>query len=157
MGKVKDQIQAVVEPIIDGLGYGLFDIDYVKEGKDWFLRIYADKPGGITLEDIVDITEHVSEALDNLDPDPIPHAYMLEVSSPGAERPLKTPEAVQAAIGEWVHLTFYQQLAGSDFIEGRLLAVDEASYRIEIKEKTRRKEVTIDKDKVSLIRLAIEF
>lgn len=158
MAKVTDQMQEIVEPIIENLGFKLFDIEFVKEGKSWFLRIYVDKPGGgIAIEDCVLVSEHISEAVDQLETDPIPQAYYLEVSSPGAERPLKNEEDIQAAIGEWVFLSFYQAVDGQKNIQGRLKSVDDDQYVIEAKDKTRTVTVSVDKTNVSLIRLAIEF
>lgn len=158
MAKVTDQMQEIVQPIIEDLGFILFNIEFVKEGKSWFLRIYVDKPGGgIAIEDCVLVSEHISEAVDQLDNDPIPQAYYLEVSSPGAERPLKNEEDVQASIGEWVFLSFYQAIDGQKNIQGRLKSVDEEVYVIETKDKTRRIDVEVEKSNVSLIRLAIEF
>jgi ribosome maturation factor RimP len=158
MAKVTDQMEEIVKPVIEELGFKLFDIEFVKEGKSWFLRIYVDRPGGgITIEDCVLVSEHISETVDQLETDPIPQAYYLEVSSPGAERPLKDAADVQAAIGEWVFLSFYQAVDGQKNIQGRLKAVEADEYVIETKDKTRLKEVSVSKTNVSLIRLAIEF
>lgn len=158
MAKVTDQMQEIVQPIIEDLGFILFDIEFVKEGKSWFLRIYVDKPGGgIAIEDCVTVSEHISEAVDQLETDPIPQAYYLEVSSPGAERPLKNDDDVQAAIGEWVFLSFYQAIDGQKNIQGRLLSVSDDAYEVETKDKTRKVAVTVERSNVSLIRLAIEF
>ena len=117
-----------------------------------------DKPGGgIAIEDCVTVSEHISEAVDQLETDPIPQAYYLEVSSPGAERPLKNDDDMQAAIGEWVFLSFYQAIDGQKNIQGRLLSVSDDAYEVETKDKTRKVAVTVEKSNVSLIRLAIEF
>ncbi|HRL00211.1 MAG TPA: ribosome maturation factor RimP, partial [Trichococcus flocculiformis] len=98
MSRVVDEVRVVVQPIVDEQNLELVDMEFLKEGKNWFLRIYIDKPGGIDIEECALISEKVSEALDAIDPDPIPQAYFLEVSSPGAERPLKTEADMQNAI-----------------------------------------------------------
>ena len=85
-------VEDIVRPIADEKGFRVVDIEYVKEGKNWFLRIYIDKPGGVDLNDCAMFNELVSEQMDAIEPDPIPYAYYLEVSSPGAERPLKTED-----------------------------------------------------------------
>lgn len=159
MAKITDQVTSIVAPVIENLGFELFDIEYVKEGKSKFLRIYIDKPGGIAIEECVLASEHVSEALDKTEPDPIPEAYYLEVSSPGAERPLKTEDAISKALetGEWVHLNFYAAVEGEKFAEGRLIDVTDNEYVLQLKNKTRRIEKSFEKSNVSLIRLAIEF
>ncbi|MCZ0716769.1 ribosome maturation factor RimP [Aerococcus kribbianus] len=159
MAKITDQVSKLAQPILADLGFELYDVEYVKEGKAWFLRVYIDKPeeGGISLDDCVLASEHLSQAIDQEGDDFIKGTYYLEVSSPGAERPLKTEEQVNQAIGEWVYASFYQAIDGEKDIQGRLLANEEDHYIIEKKVKTRRQEVSVPKDKVSLLRLAIEF
>ena len=104
MAKVVDVVRELIESELQAQGYELFDLTFSKEGKEWYLRIYIDKPGGVTLDDCVDASEAISAIVDQAEPDPIPQAYYLEVSSPGAERPLKTEADIQKAIGQWVHL-----------------------------------------------------
>lgn len=157
MAKIVEQIKPLIEPTLTELGYTLYDIEYVKEGKPWYLRIYIDKPGGVTLEDCVSASEHVSEVIDETADSIIKGAYYLEVSSPGAERPLKTAADVEAAIGKWVYASFYQSIDGEKDIQGRLLEANDDYYVIEKKVKTRRQSVEIPKSQVSLIRLAIEL
>ena len=94
MSVVLDRVTPIVEQIVEAQGCQLVDIEYVKEGRSWFLRVYADKIGRIDIEDCVSLSEKISEELDQITPDPFPEAYFLEVSSPGAERPLKTEEAI---------------------------------------------------------------
>lgn len=159
MVKIVDQVKNIISPVITDLGFELFDLEFVKEGKSKYLRIYIDKPGGITIEECVLASENISEALDQTEPDPIPEAYYLEVSSPGAERPLKTAEAVIEALNtnEWVHLSFYAAVDGEKSAEGRLMEITETDYVLEVKNKTRRLMKKFAKSNVSLIRLAIEF
>ena len=103
MSTIIDKVTPIVEEIVNDLHAKLVDIEYVKEGKSWFLRVYADKENGIDLDDCALISEQLSLALDQLDPDPFPSAYYLEVSSPGVERPLKTQEDMLAAIDQYIH------------------------------------------------------
>ena len=132
-------------------------MEYLKEGKNWFLRIYIDKPGGIDIEECALISEKVSEALDAIDPDPIPQAYFLEVSSPGAERPLKTEADMQNAIGKYVHLSFYQAIDGEKFYEGTLKELNDESVVLTIRIKTRTKDIEIERKQIANARLAIQF
>lgn len=157
MSKVVDTISALTTSVIEAEGFELVDLEFVKEGKNWFLRFYLDKPGGIDLDDCAFMSEKFSELLDAQDPDPIPQAYFLEVSSPGAERPLKTEKDLQAAIGEYVHLSFYQQVEGEKFLEGFLQEVTTEAVTLEIKVKTRTKSVTIARENLAKARLAIQF
>ena len=139
MSRVVDEVRVVVQPIVDEQNLELVDMEFLKEGKNWFLRIYIDKPGGIDIEECALISEKVSEALDAIDPDPIPQAYFLEVSSPGAERPLKTEADMQNAIGKYVHLSFYQAIDGEKFYEGTLKEVNDDSVVLTIRIKTEQK------------------
>lgn len=87
MSKITDIVTELVQPILVDLHLELVDIEYVKEGKNWFLRLFIDKDTGVDIEECGLVSERLSEKLDEIDP--IPHNYFLEVSSPGAERPLK--------------------------------------------------------------------
>lgn len=89
MENVVDIVSALAEPIVETHHFELVDVEFVHEGKSWYLRLYIDKPGGITIDECALVSDELSEKLDDIDPDPIPQAYFLEVSSPGAERPLK--------------------------------------------------------------------
>ncbi len=157
MSSIVDKVKPVVEPIIEAADCYLVDIEYVKEGPNWYLRVYADKAGGIDISDCAEISEQISVALDQIHPDPFPKAYFLEVSSPGAERPLKTEQDIQNAIGEYVHLDYYVPQYGEKFHEGVLLEVTDELYRIETRIKTRTKELELKRSDVSNIRLAIKF
>ncbi len=157
MSRVVDEVRVVVQPIVDEQNLELVDMEFLKEGKNWFLRIYIDKPGGIDIEECALISEKVSEALDAIDPDPIPQAYFLEVSSPGAERPLKTEADIQNAIGKYVHLSFYQAIDGEKFYEGTLKEVNDDSVVLTIRIKTRTKDIEIERKQIANARLAIQF
>ncbi|MEG0277396.1 MAG: ribosome maturation factor RimP, partial [Coprobacillus sp.] len=133
----------------------LFDIEYVKEGNDNFLRIYLDKPGGIDLNMIVDASKEISEILDKVDP--IEDEYFLEVSSPGAERPLKNEEQLKDAVGEYVRIELIDPKAGMDALEGTLIKFEDNVAIIEYMDKTRKKEFAIDYENIRLARLAIKF
>ncbi len=98
MSSIVETVKELVTPILTEKKFELVDTEFVKEGKSWFLRVYIDKVGGIDIEECAYVSEKLSEALDNLEPDPIPQAYFLEVSSPGAERPLKKESDYQQAL-----------------------------------------------------------
>jgi len=157
VSRVVDEVRVVVQPIVDEQNLELVDMEFLKEGKNWFLRIYIDKPGGIDIEECALISEKVSEALDAIDPDPIPQAYFLEVSSPGAERPLKTEADMQNAIGKYVHLSFYQAIDGEKFYEGTLKEIKDESVVLTIRIKTRTKDIEIERKQIANARLAIQF
>ncbi len=155
MSKVTEVVEEIATPIFQELGLELVEIEYLKEGKSWFLRVYIDKDNGVDIEDCGLVSEKLSEKLDELDP--IPHNYFLEVSSPGAERPLKKDKDFQKAIGKNVFIKTYEPIDGEKSFEGKLLEFDGQHLKIEIKIKTRKKIMEIPYEKVATARLAITF
>lgn len=147
----------IADPIAREEGFRVIDVEYVKEGKNWFLRIYIDKPGGVDLKDCAKFNELVSKRLDAMDPDPIPYAYYLEVSSPGAERPLKTDEDLELAVGRYIHISLYEPVQRENVYEGTLKEIDDEKLVLDVKENNKEKEVEILRSNVSKARLAIEF
>lgn len=157
MSAILDKVKPIIETIVTEMGCTLVDVEYLKEGKNWFLRVYADKEGGIDLDDCAAISEQLSEAFDQIHPDPFPDAYFLEVSSPGAERPLKTEADILASIGEYVHFDYYFPQHGEKQHEGTLLEVSNEHYLLEVRIKTATRKLEIEKKAVSKARLAIKF
>jgi ribosome maturation factor RimP len=148
---IKSVIEDMLKDFIEQNGFELVDIEYVKEGSNWFLRVYADKEGGIDIDDCGRISEYLSVQLD--EKDPIADAYFLEVSSPGAERPLKKTQDYYKAVNSHVFVTTYEQIEDSKEFEGLLVSFDEQDLIIEIG----KKKVTIPFTKVASARLAIVF
>ncbi len=157
LSKVTETVTEVVSPILKEHSFSLFDVEYVKENKNWYLRVYIDKPGGVTIDDCVLVSDALSEQLDKMDPDPIPEQYYLEVSSPGAERPLRNDKELSAALGEYIHVSLYQNLDGQKVFEGDLDSVNDDQLTLKVNQKGRFKEVTIPKKLVAKARLAIKF
>ncbi|MBO0959112.1 ribosome maturation factor RimP [Neobacillus sp. MM2021_6] len=155
MSKVTEVVEELATPLFQELGLELVDIEYVKEGKNWFLRVYIDKDTGVDIEDCGLVSERLSEKLDEIDP--IPHNYFLEVSSPGAERPLKKEKDFEKAIGKNVFIKTYEPINGEKSFEGTLLEFDGQLVKIEIKIKTRKKIIDIPFEKVANARLAVIF
>lgn len=153
--KVTDIVEGLVTPILDDLQLELVDVEYVKEGKDWFLRVFIDSETGIDIEQCGTVSNLLSEKLDELDP--IDHLYFLEVSSPGAERPLKKPQDFEKSIGKQVFVKTYEPIDGEKQFEGELTAFDGDSVTITYLIKTRKKIVTIPYQKVASARLAVTF
>ncbi|MCH3922605.1 MULTISPECIES: ribosome maturation factor RimP [Limosilactobacillus] len=157
MSTVVETVKGLVEPILAEHDFYLYDIEFVKEGKSWYLRVYIDKDGGITLEDCATVSDQLSEALDNVEPDPIPQAYFLEVSSPGAERPLKNEQDYQRAVNDYIHVSLYQQIDGKKVYEGTLTKLSDKELTLDYMDKTRHRQVVIDRSKIAQARLAIKF
>ena len=158
MSKVIDLVRPVVETIIDEHGDMLVDMEYVKEKGQNYLRIYVDRqPNGIDIDEIAALSELVSEKLDTIDPDPLPDPYVLELSSPGAERPIKTEADWERALNDYVHIGLYQKIEDKKVYEGTLKSCNNDEIVLEVKDKTRRKKLTIPRKLIAKIRFAIEF
>ena len=117
-------------PILERLGFELWDVEYVKEGKEHYLRAYIDKEGGITINDCVAVSREMNEILDR--EDYIPEEYIFEVSSPGLDRPLKKDRDFSRSIGKRVEIHTYRALDGQKDFSGELVSYD--ADRITIKE-----------------------
>ena len=143
------QIQDIkneVNSFLKTIGYELYDLEIVREEKDKILRIYIDKPEGITMDDVVSVTRQINPFIDELDP--IEDEYMMEVSSPGAERELRNQEAIKHALNRLVHVETFTQT-----FDGDLVAFDGDTLTLLIKNK----QVKVNYIDVNLIRLAIDF
>lgn len=157
MSNVVETVKQVVKPILEKQSFSLFDVEFVKENKSWYLRVYIDKKGGVTIDDCVLVSDELGEKLDEMDPDPIPQQYFLEVSSPGAERPLRNDDELSQAVDEYVHVSLYQNLNGQKTYEGYLRAVDKDSLTLQNDQWGKQDTVIIPKKLVAKSRLAIKF
>jgi ribosome maturation factor RimP len=149
--QLKTIIEQMLHTFLNENGIELVDVEYVKEGSNWFLRVFVDKEGGIDIDDCGRVSEFLSVKLDETDP--ISGAYFLEVSSPGAERPLKKPDDYLKAVDKQVCVTTYEPFEGLKEFEGKLISYDELSLVVQIG----KKKYTLPTDKVSSARLAIVF
>ncbi len=156
MNKVTSIIEELVTPITEELGLELIDVEFVKEGRDYFLRVYVDTPeGGIDIEQCVQVSERLSLVLD--EKDPIEQNYFLEVSSPGAERPLKKDADFEKAIGKYIYVKTYEAIKDMKEFLGYLTAYNEEGLTMEVRVKTRKVNVQIEKEKIAKARYAIDF
>ncbi|GAA5415142.1 ribosome maturation factor RimP [Paraliobacillus ryukyuensis] len=153
--KVTEQTAEIVQPILDEMKLELVDIEFEKEGKNWFLRVFIDKPGGVDIEECGQVSEQLSEKLDQDDPVTVP--YYLEVSSPGAERPLKKPQDFHDHIGNTIFVSLYEPMEGTKTFEGKLIRFNGETVAMEIMIKTRKKEIEIPYQKIAKARLAVTF
>lgn len=157
LSTIVETVKNLIDPLANEHGYQLVNVEYEKEGKNWFLRLFIDKEGGVDLEDCSFFSEKVSEKLDSQDPDPIPFAYYLEVSSPGAERPIKNELDWVRAEEEYIHVTLHQAVDGNSMYEGTLEELNEDEIILSYRDKTRTKKVTINRENVATARFAIQF
>lgn len=154
--EVEALITAMVEPILQDTDMTLVDVEYVRE-KDWYLRIYIDKPGGVEIDDCQFVSEKLTAELD--DKDPIPDKYFLEVSSPGIDRPLKKDKDFEAAYGTKVDIMFYAPWEGMKNLTGVLVSHDDEAVMLKkiIKGKKFKNPDRIERKLIANIRPHIDF
>ena len=126
----ENKTEELILPILDRMGFELVDVEYVKEGQDFYLRAYIDKPGGITINDCVDVSREMNELLDQYDY--ISDPYIFEVSSPGLGRPLKKDKDLDRSIGKDVDIHTYKAIDKQKDFTGTLKSYDKDSIVIEI-------------------------
>lgn len=129
----KNRVEELLAPILSSEGFELVDIDYKKEGGTFFLRVFIDKEGGVTLDDCALVNEELGAVLDI--EDTIPNEYTLEVSSPGVERPLKKPDDYRRFVGKRANIRLYKQLGGKKEIVGIIKGVEDSRVSL-IEDKT---------------------
>ena len=152
MSKVTDIVSELVTPILTEMGLELVDIEYKKEGSNWFLRVFIDnEAGSIDIDDCSLVSEQLSQKLDEVDP--IPTAYFLEVSSPGAERPLRNEKDFRKAVGKHVHIVTKEPIEGADVIEGELISFEDGKLTVKEAKKT----YVISLEQIDTARMAIVF
>lgn len=138
-------------PIVQENGVEIYDVEYVKEGSEYYLRAYIDKPEGVSINDCENVSRALSDALDEADF--IPDAYILEVSSPGLGRTLKKDRHLEKSIGLEVEIKLYKPVNGSKEYAGILESFDESSITISAEEE----EHTFPRSEIAVIRLTIDF
>ncbi len=144
--------EELVMPIIEENNFELVDVEYVKEAGNFYLRVYVDKEGGITINDCELVSRALSDLLDEYDF--IPDAYILEVSSPGLGRPLKKEKDFARSIGKEVEIKLYQQINKQKEYRGFLVSYDKESIVLELEDQ---ENIEIPRSNLALIRLAFDF
>lgn len=149
MSKITDLVTALAEPVCTENGCTLWDVEYVREAGQWYLRVYIDKDGGVAISDC----EAVSRALDPIldEKDPIPDSYIFEVSSAGAERQLKRPSDFARFMGSFVEVKLYRPKDGCKEFTGNLTGYDAGNVTIE----QAGKQITFEKSEIAVVRLRI--
>ncbi|MCI9118035.1 MAG: ribosome maturation factor RimP [Flavonifractor sp.] len=151
MAKVTDLTAALAEPIVQEQGCSLWDVEYVREAGQWFLRVYIDKEGGVSIQDCEAVSRPLSDALDEADP--IEGSYVLEVSSAGADRPLKRPEHFRQFLGAQVEVRLYRALEGRKEYVGILAGYEAGDVTLQTEMGTQ----TFLKQDVAQVRLYVTF
>ena len=148
--EIEERTESLVLPIIESAGLELWDVEYVKEGSDYYLRVYIDKSGGVNIDDCVLITRALNEKLDA--DDFIEDAYILEVSSPGLTRKLKKDKEFEKSIGKLIRVKLYKAEEGSKEHVGRLKEFAPDKLTIEVDEA----DISLSRDNISSVRLEYE-
>nr|WP_317322961.1 ribosome maturation factor RimP [uncultured Flavonifractor sp.] len=151
MAKVTELVSALAAPLVEEAGCTLWDVEYVREAGQWFLRVYIDKEEGVSINDCEAVSRPLSDALDEADP--IEGSYVLEVSSAGADRPLKKPEHFAAFQGAEVEVRLYRAVDGRKDHVGTLSGYENGDVTIETAEGPR----TFVKKDVAQTRLYVRF
>ena len=149
--KIADQVAAFAQPIVEAQGCSLWDVEYVREGSDYILRLCIDKEGGVDISDCEAISRAVDPILDERDP--IPGSYQFEVCSAGLERALKRPQDFQRFLGSPVTVKLYRPRNGLKEIPAILRDYQEGKITVEAGKET----ITFEKSQVALVRLRVEF
>lgn len=144
-------VSEIAEPIVKEIGVELYDVEYVKEGGTWYLRIYIDAEGGVDIEQCEAVSRALDPALDAADP--IKEAYYLEVSSVGLDRPLKKEKDFHYFMGEMIEVKLYKAYEGQKEFVGRLVDFAEGSFTIE----NDKGNITFTQKEAALVRPHIEF
>ncbi len=151
MSKITELVTDLARPVVEENGCSLWDVEYLEEAGSWYLRLYIDKEGGVSIDDCEAVSRAVDPLLDEADP--IPDAYTFEVSSAGADRPLKKPEHFAAFLGAQVDVKFYQAWNGQKSCTGTLVGYDGGDVILDLDGA----QVTLSKKDVAAVRLHLSF
>ena len=149
--KITQQVWEFSEPVVQAHGCSLWDVEYIREGGEWFLRLYIDKEGGVNISDCEAISRAIDPILD--EKDPIPDSYSFEVCSAGLERALKRPEDFARFLGSPVTVKLYRPVNGLKEIPAVLRGYEDGRVTVDTGKET----VTFEKSQVALVRLRVEF
>lgn len=130
MASIEEKVEVLVKPKIEELGFKLYDVEYAKEGKDFFLRIYIDSEKGIDLTDCEKVTVSINDILDKADY--IKSEYFLEVSSPGIERILRKDSHLEESLGLDVEIKLFKPINKEKTLAGKLIKFDKEKIYIQI-------------------------
>lgn len=149
--KVTELVAEFSKPIVEGLGCSLWDVEYVREGADYFLRLYIDKEGGVDINDCEAVSRAVDPILD--EKDPIAESYHFEVCSAGLERALKRPADFARFMDSPITVKLYRPYNGLKELPGILRGYEDGRVTVEMGKET----VTFEKSQVALVRLRVTF
>ena len=149
--KITELVAGFAKPIVEAHGCELWDVEYVREGSEYYLRLYLDKEGGVDIDDCEAVSRAIDPILD--EKDPIAESYHFEVCSAGLERPLKRPSDFARFLGSPVTVKLYRPRNGLKEIPCVLLGYEDGRVTVEAGKET----ITFEKSEVALVRLRVEF
>jgi len=147
MAKVEESVWKYIEPKVNELGYEIYDVEYLKEGTSWYLRIYIDKEEGISINDCEIVSREIDGLIDELNPIKTP--YSLEVSSPGVERTLRRDEHFNKYLNEEVEVSLFKPLNGEKKVKGILIGFNENELKLD--------NLTIERKDISVVKTVYNF
>ena len=149
--KITEQVASFSRPVVEEKGCSLWDVEYVREGAEYFLRLYIDKEGGVSIDDCEAVARAIDPILD--EKDPIANSYHFEVCSAGLERALKRPSDFVQFMGSPILVKLYRPRNGLKEIPGILRGYENGCVTVEAGKET----ITFEKSEVALVRLRVEF
>lgn len=151
MSKITERVFDLARPVVEEEGCSLWDVEYLREAGTWYLRIYIDKDGGVSIDDCERISRRLDPILDEADP--IPESYVFEVGSAGADRELKRPSDFAQFMGAEVEVKLYKPLDGSKSFVGKLVGYEEGTVVLDC----RGKELCFAPSQIAQVRLYVSF
>lgn len=151
MSRLTDKIAEIARPVVEEEGCSLWDVEYVREAGSWYLRVFIDREGGVSIDDCERVSRRLDPILD--EKDPIPESYVFEVGSAGADRELKRPRDFERFMGSDVEVRLYRPVDGSKHYTGTLTGYEDGAVTLTQGEKTLR----FTKEQVAQVRLYVSF
>ena len=151
MSRLTDKIAEIARPVVEEEGCSLWDVEYVREAGTWYLRVFIDRDGGVSIDDCERVSRRLDPILD--EKDPIPESYVFEVGSAGADRELKRPGDFEQFMGSDVEVRLYRPVDGSKHYTGVLAGYEDGVVTLTQGEKTLR----FTKEQVAQVRLYVSF
>lgn len=151
MSKITEAVANLAKGVVEAEGCSLWDVEYVREASSYYLRVYIDKPGGVSINDCEAISRTLDKLLDEADP--IPDSYIFEVASAGAERELKHPSDFEAFLGSEVEVRTYKPINGQKAFVGTLEKYEDGAVTLS----SGKKQIRLEKQDIALVKLHVSF
>ena len=151
MSKITEAVANLAKGVVEAEGCSLWDVEYVREAGSYYLRVYIDKPGGVSINDCEAISRTLDKLLDEADP--IPDSYIFEVASAGAERELKRPSDFEAFLGSEVEVRTYTPINGQKAFVGTLEKYEDGAVTLS----SGKKQIRLEKQDIALVKLHVSF